>query len=162
MGHFRSDSFISNEGQTIPQNTNDWNNFIYNAENKTELTNFFLRYFFLNIFTFFKTTFHWIHKHPGDNTIWYKYAFYLHLSRSWYTYCFTRIKIHKTRNHYSYRYWRSSFKNGMCKILSEFHSITGCNTASYPFGVEKRIPFKKMRRLNKMHLLYGKKKHLLV
>ena len=58
MGHFRSDSFISNEGQTIPQNTNDWNNFIYNAENKIELTNFFLRYFFLNIFTFFKTTFH--------------------------------------------------------------------------------------------------------
>ena len=49
------------------------------------------------------------------------------------------------------------FGNGMCKILSEFHSITGCDTASYPFGVEKRIPFKKMRRLSKMHLLYGKK-----
>ena len=41
MGHFRSDSFISNEGQTMPQNTNDWNNFIYNAEKKTEQTNFF-------------------------------------------------------------------------------------------------------------------------
>ena len=49
------------------------------------------------------------------------------------------------------------FGNGMCKILSEFHSITGCDTASYPFGVEKRIPFKKMRCLSKMHLLYGKK-----
>ena len=32
--------FISNEGQTIPQNTNDWNNFLNNSENKTELINF--------------------------------------------------------------------------------------------------------------------------
>ena len=38
-------SFISNEGQTMPQNTNDWNNFLDNGENKTELINFFLRYF---------------------------------------------------------------------------------------------------------------------
>ena len=37
--------FISNEGQTMPQNTNDWNNFLNNGENKTELINFFLRYF---------------------------------------------------------------------------------------------------------------------
>ena len=52
MGHFRSDSFISNEGQTIPQNTNDWNNFINNAENKTDLTSFFLRYFFKHFHIF--------------------------------------------------------------------------------------------------------------
>ena len=37
--------FISNEGQTMPHNTNDWNNFLNNGENKTELINFFLRYF---------------------------------------------------------------------------------------------------------------------
>ena len=35
--------FISNEGQTMPHNTNDWNNILNNAENKTELINFFLR-----------------------------------------------------------------------------------------------------------------------
>ena len=28
----------------MPQNTNDWNNFLNNGENKTELINFFLRY----------------------------------------------------------------------------------------------------------------------
>ena len=33
--------FISNEGQTMPQNTNDWNSFLNNGENKTELINFF-------------------------------------------------------------------------------------------------------------------------
>ena len=37
--------FISNEGQTMSQNTNDRNNFLINGENKTELISFFLRYF---------------------------------------------------------------------------------------------------------------------
>ena len=37
--------FISNEGQTMLQNTNDWNHFLNNGENKPELINFFLRYF---------------------------------------------------------------------------------------------------------------------
>ena len=34
--------FISNEGQTMPQNTNDWNNFLNDDENKAELIIFFL------------------------------------------------------------------------------------------------------------------------
>ena len=29
--------FISNEGQTMPQNTNNWNHFLDNGQNKTEL-----------------------------------------------------------------------------------------------------------------------------
>ena len=33
--------------------------------------------------------------------------------------------------------------NGMCQILSEFHSITGCNTTSYPFFEGKINHFKK-------------------
>ena len=37
--------FVSNEGQTMPQNTNDWNNLRNNGENKTKLINFFLKYF---------------------------------------------------------------------------------------------------------------------
>ena len=37
--------FISNQGQTMPPNTNDWDNFLNNGENKTEVINFFLRYF---------------------------------------------------------------------------------------------------------------------
>ena len=45
------------------------------------------------------------------------------------------------------------FGNGICQILPGFHSITGCDTTSYPFGVGKISPFKKMRRLSKMHLL---------
>ena len=28
--------FISNEGQTMPQNTNNWNHFLDTGENKTE------------------------------------------------------------------------------------------------------------------------------
>ena len=37
--------FILNEEQTMPQNTNDWNNFLNNGENKIELINFFLTHF---------------------------------------------------------------------------------------------------------------------
>ena len=37
--------FILNEGQTIPQNANDWNHFLDNGENKIKLINFLLRYF---------------------------------------------------------------------------------------------------------------------
>ena len=37
--------FILNKGQTMPQNTNDLNNFLNDRKNKTELINFFLRYF---------------------------------------------------------------------------------------------------------------------
>ena len=32
------------------------------------------------------------------------------------------------------------FGNDMCQILSEFHSITGCNTTSYPFDEGKIKP----------------------
>ena len=51
------------------------------------------------------------------------------------------------------------FGNGICQILPEFHSITGCDTTSYSFGVGKISPFNKMRRLRKMHKLQdlGKK-----
>ena len=45
------------------------------------------------------------------------------------------------------------FGNDICQTLPGFHSITGCDTTSYPFGVGKISPFKKMRRLSKMHLL---------
>ena len=45
------------------------------------------------------------------------------------------------------------FGNTICQILTEFHGITDCYTASFPFGIEKINHFKKMRRLSKMHLL---------
>ena len=35
------------------------------------------------------------------------------------------------------------FGNGICQILPGFHSITGCDTASYPFGVGKISPLRK-------------------
>ena len=52
------------------------------------------------------------------------------------------------------------FGNGICQILPRFHSITGCDTTSYPFGVAKINPFKKMRCLSKMHLLQDLEKKL--
>ena len=45
------------------------------------------------------------------------------------------------------------FGNGICQILPGFHSIIGCDTTFFPFGVGKINPFKKMHRLSKMHLL---------
>ena len=35
--------FVSNEGQTVRHNTNDWNKILNNVENKIELIIFFLR-----------------------------------------------------------------------------------------------------------------------
>ena len=45
------------------------------------------------------------------------------------------------------------FENDICQILPGFHSITGCDTTSYPFGVGKISPYKNMRRLSKRHFL---------
>ena len=51
------------------------------------------------------------------------------------------------------------FGNGICQILPGFHCIIGCDTTSYPFGVGKINPFKKVRRLSKMLLTICGKKH---
>ena len=52
------------------------------------------------------------------------------------------------------------FGNGICQVLPGFHSITGCDTTSYPFGVGKMSCFKKMRCLSKMHLLQDVRKNI--
>ena len=52
------------------------------------------------------------------------------------------------------------FGNGICQILPRFHSINGCDTTSYPFGVGKINLLKKMRRLSKMHLLQDVRKNI--
>ena len=44
------------------------------------------------------------------------------------------------------------FGNIICQILPGLHSVTGCDTTSYPVGVGKCSLFKKVRRLNKTHL----------
>ena len=44
------------------------------------------------------------------------------------------------------------FGNSICQILPGFHSVTGCYTSFYPFGVGKINHFKKMRRLREMNL----------
>ena len=46
------------------------------------------------------------------------------------------------------------FGNGIWQILPGFHSITGCSTASYPFGVGKISPLKKILCLSKMYQCY--------
>ena len=35
------------------------------------------------------------------------------------------------------------FRDGICQILPVLHSITGCDTNSYPFGAEKLAPLRK-------------------
>ena len=52
------------------------------------------------------------------------------------------------------------FGNGICQVLPGFHSITGCDTTSYPFGVGKMSCFKKMRCLSKIHLLQDVRKNI--
>ena len=51
------------------------------------------------------------------------------------------------------------FGNGICQILPGFYSITGCDRTSYPFGVGKISPFKKIRRFSKMYLLQDLRKN---
>ena len=52
------------------------------------------------------------------------------------------------------------FGNGICQVLPGFHSITGFDTTSYPFGVGKMSCFKKIRCLSKMHLLQDVRKNI--
>ena len=54
------------------------------------------------------------------------------------------ICVRSISNHYG---------NNVCNILPAFHSLTGCDTTSYPFGVGKIKPFKKMLKLGKECLL---------
>ena len=48
---------------------------------------------------------------------------------------------------------RSHFGDEICAILPAYHSITGCDTTSYPSNVGKIRPFKKMMTNKSMHLL---------
>ena len=41
----------------------------------------------------------------------------------------------------------------MCHVLPAYHSITGCDTTSYPYGIGKIKPFKKMLSYNKVNFL---------
>ncbi|XP_068213181.1 uncharacterized protein [Palaemon carinicauda] len=45
------------------------------------------------------------------------------------------------------------FGDDVCKVLPAYHSITGCDTTSFPYGVGKIKPLKKMRQKGKVHLL---------
>ena len=45
------------------------------------------------------------------------------------------------------------FGNCICQILPGFSNFIGCDTISYPFGVNKISLFKKMCRLSDMYLL---------
>ena len=49
----------------------------------------------------------------------------------------------------------------MCQVLPAYHSITGCNTSSFAFGIGKVKPFKKMEKLGKCYLLHIWAHHLL-
>ena len=45
------------------------------------------------------------------------------------------------------------FGDQICQILPAYHSITGCDTTSYPYGIGKIKPIKNMLQHNKSHLL---------
>ena len=48
---------------------------------------------------------------------------------------------------------REYFGDDVCDILPAYHSITGCDTTSYPANIGKIKPFNKMILTNSMHLL---------
>ena len=45
------------------------------------------------------------------------------------------------------------FGDNVCQVLPAYHSITGCDTTSFAFGIGKVKPFKKMEKLGKCYLL---------
>eukprot|EP00795_Rhopilema_esculentum_P003494 gene3494-1875_t len=45
------------------------------------------------------------------------------------------------------------YGSDVCNVLPAYHSITGCDTTSYPYGIGKIKPFKKMLSHNKVNLL---------
>ena len=49
---------------------------------------------------------------------------------------------------------RSYFGDDVCSVLPAYHSITGCDTTSYPANVGKIKPFQRMIATNSMHLLH--------
>ena len=48
---------------------------------------------------------------------------------------------------------RGHYGNDICKILPAYHSLTGCDSTSYPVNVGKIKPFKKLIREDKASLL---------
>lgn len=55
----------------------------------------------------------------------------------------------------------TNFGEEICEVLPAYHSITGCDTTSFPYGIGKVKPFKKMLMKEKWNLLlgYGKSLH---
>ena len=45
------------------------------------------------------------------------------------------------------------FGDNVCQVLPAYHSITGCDTTSFAFGIGKVKPFKMMEKLGKCYLL---------
>ena len=179
--------FIPNEGQTIPQNANDWNHFLDNGENKTKLINFSLRYFstqkvrsrFKVKLLFTESTNTKEIKPSGINMLFTSNhhkadtRIVLHTSRSIKSVIITADDLVLLTHTYpqcnNAKQWPiktnsgifidikticNFFENGICQILPEFHSVTGCDTTFYPFRVGKISPFRKMCHLSKMLLLH--------
>ena len=45
----------------------------------------------------------------------------------------------------------NAYGKEMCDVLPGYHSVTGCDTTSYPFKVGKIKPLKKMKSQDKYH-----------
>ena len=45
----------------------------------------------------------------------------------------------------------NAYGKRMCDVLPGYHSVTGCDTTSYPFKVGKIKPLKKMKSQDKYH-----------
>ena len=45
------------------------------------------------------------------------------------------------------------FVEKVCEVLPAYHTIAGCDTASFPFRIGKIKPIKKMMKQGKSHLL---------
>ena len=181
----------------MPQNTNDWNNFLNNGKNKTDLINFFLRYFSPQrvvsrfkvklLYSEYRNTSEIMpsginmlftcNHHETDTSI------VLIASRSIKSVIVTVadtdvlvVLTHAYPQCNNAKQWLMKinpaifidiktiynfFGRGIFQILPGFDSIIGCDRTSYPFGLGKISPFKKMRHQNVSVARCGKKQWLI-
>ena len=179
--------YITSAKQCMPKSS-DWDSFLRNGENKSELIQFLVRYYKTDeargnlrlpmIVTEEEKT--WlitrtsIQELESCNHYEADTRLVLHASQSavpvivratdtdvliLLSYAYVICKpahewLSKINNRYvSIEKLANTFGEEVCRVLPGYHTLTGCDTTSYPFGIGKMRPFKKMIKSNKIHLL---------
>ena len=179
---------ITSSEQDMPKGK-DWDSFLRNSENKTELMRFLVDYYKTDAvrsklkvpLTVTEEDNTWLitqlkiemldscNHHEADTRL------ILHASKSTdpvivratdtdvfvlLTYAYSVIKPLQDwmmkidhERYVSIKALTDRFGDEMCQALPAYHSITGCDTTSFPFGVGKVKPLKKTKKLGKFQLL---------